>query len=424
MKFTDSLALAYRTTRSNRLRTGITIAIIALGIAALIGINTAISAMSQKFMESFSSLGANGFSIRYRQWEVRFGRGSLTKEDNKKKRIKQSSTNKPIKREEAELFKQRYEYPAKVGITLGGGGGATVSHGNEKTNPTVRINGIDENYVDFNGFVIDHGRNLSVLDIETGRNVCLIGKDVVDKLFRGNGERAIDKIVRVNNISYRVVGVLGPKGSTFGQSLDNIVLTSYNGVRRYFNTNPNASYGVAVKVKDVKQMEAAIGEAAGVMRPIRKVGVTEEDNFVIDKSDSFVELLLKQIGWLTGAAVVIGFITLMGAAIGLMNIMLVAVSERTREVGLVKALGGTRKSIRQQFLLEAVIISIFGAIFGIIAGILLGNIVSVLMNTGFVIPWGWVIAGVIICTLVGLAAGSYPAIKASKLNPIDALRFE
>jgi putative ABC transport system permease protein len=171
-------------------------------------------------------------------------------------------------------------------------------------------------------------------------------------------------------------------------------------------------------------MDMAIGEAEGAFRAIRKVGVQEDDNFLIDKSDSFVEMLMKQLGWLTGAAVVIGFITLVGAAIGLMNIMLVAVTERTKEVGLIKAIGGKQRNVRMQFLFESIIISLFGAFFGIIIGVLLGNVVSVLMGTGFVVPWIWVAMGVMICSIVGLLAGLYPAFKASRLNPIEALRYE
>jgi putative ABC transport system permease protein len=424
MNLSDTTALAYRTIKGNKLRTSITIAIIALGIAALIGINTAISAMSQKFLESFSSMGANGFSIRTRQWEVRFGRSSAVKQYKNNRRLKKSNTNKPIKKREAELFKENYKYPATVGISLGGGGGAVIGYGNKKTNPTVRINGGDENYVTLNSFNIQYGRNISAPDVTSGSNVCLVGRDVAVKLFGENTESGLDKIVRINNISFRVIGLLEPKGSTFGQSLDNMVITTYNNVGRFFNTNSNASYSIGVKIGNVNDMDVAIGEAAGVLRGVRKVSTLEDDNFIIDKSDSIVELLLKQIGWLTGAAVIIGFITLIGAAIGLMNIMLVAVSERTREVGLVKAIGGKRKNIRQQFLIEAILISLFGAFFGIVAGIFFGNIVSVLMNTGFVVPWGWVIAGVIICTIVGLVAGSYPAYKASRLNPIEALRYE
>src|SRR5690606_13280525 len=159
-------------------------------------------------------------------------------------------------------------------------------------------------------------------------------------------------------------------------------------------------------------------------RPIRRLTPSKEDNFVIDKSDSFVEMLLTQLSWLTISALVIGFITLLGAAIGLMNIMLVAVTERTKEIGLIKAIGGKQKTIRNQFLFESIIISLGGAAFGILLGVIVGNAFAILMQTGFVIPWQWMIIGIIICTIVGLLSGLYPAIKASKLRPIEALRYE
>jgi putative ABC transport system permease protein len=177
-------------------------------------------------------------------------------------------------------------------------------------------------------------------------------------------------------------------------------------------------------VPDLKLMEVATGEAKGTFRPIRDLSVKDDDNFFIDKSDSIAEALLKNLGFLEKGTIGIAFITLIGAAIGLMNIMLVAVNERTKEIGLVKAMGGTKKDIRSQFLFESVIISLMGAVAGILAGILLGNVVAVLLGTGFVVPWNWVIAGIVVCTIVGLAAGLYPAYKASKLDPIVALRYE
>ena len=424
MNFSDTLSLAFRTIRSNGLRTGITVSIIALGIAALIGINTAIQAISQKFMESFSSMGANGFSIRYRS-AFRFDRGELKKEEKNGKKLKKSNTNKPITREQAETFKERYNYPAKVALSLGGGNNNTAAFENKKTNPTVWVNGGDENYLEMNGFVIAAGRNLNELDVSTGRNVCLLGKDVADKLFgTGNPERPVEKIIRINNIPFRVIGTLESKGSTFGRSLDNNIITTYNSVRRFFTSSANSSFLIGVKAADITNLETAIGEAEGVFRVVRKNEIKEESNFLIDKSDAFAEMAMKQIGWLTASAVVIGFITLMGAAIGLMNIMLVAVTERTKEVGLIKAIGGRQNNVKWQFLLEAILISLIGAVIGIVLGVLLGNIVSMLMKTGFVIPWIWVIMGVVICTVVGLAAGSYPAYKASRLNPIEALRYE
>jgi len=423
MNLSDTLSLSYRTIRGNKLRTGITVAIIALGIAALIGINTAIQAMTQKFQESFSAMGANGFSVHARAYNIRFGRRTAEKQDKRKKE-KRSNSNKIITITEAELFKQNYKFPSQVGISLGGVRNAIISHYQKETNPNTIVNGGDENYIDLNGYSIAHGRNMNILDVQTGRNICLLGKDVAVKLFGENQEKAVDKIVRINNLPFRVVGVLVEKGSTLGMSYDNAAICSYKNVKQYFNNNPNASYNLGVKVADVKLLDAAMGEAEGVFRPIRKLLTTEEDNFIVDKSDSFVELLLRQMSWLTAAAVVIGFITLMGAAIGLMNIMLVAVTERTKEVGLIKAIGGKQGNVRMQFLFESVMISLLGAAFGIVIGILLGNIVSILMNTGFVIPWLWVFLGIFICSIVGLAAGSYPAYKASRLNPIEALRYE
>jgi len=424
MKLLDTLSLSYRTIRGNKLRTGLTVAIIALGIAALIGIRTAIEAMTQKFTESFSAMGANGFSIRYKPaWQVRMNSG-VKKQFKGKRKEKKSNADKPISKYEAENFKAGFSFPSLVSISINGTNNAIVSANGKKTSPNVYITGGDENYLDLNAYNVEYGRNLNALDIQTGRNVCLLGKDVATKLFGTSGRGIVDKVVRINNILFRVIGTLDAKGSTLGRSRDNMVVTSYNTVRRFFNGNPNASFSIGIKVPDVNLLETAIGEGEGLFRSIRKVGTTEEDNFIIDKSDSFVELLLKQLSWLTGAAIIIGFITLMGAAIALMNIMLVAVTERTKEIGLIKAIGGKQASVRQQFLFESIIISLLGAAFGIVVGILLGNTVSLLMNTGFVIPWLWVGFGILICSLVGLLAGIYPAMKASRLNPIEALRYE
>ncbi|HTQ64158.1 MAG TPA: ABC transporter permease [Puia sp.] len=423
MKILDIISLAFRTVRSNKLRTGITVAIIAFGIMALVGINTAIDAMKQKFTESFSAMGANGFTIHYRGYNF-FGRGNQTQKEKKgEKKLKKSNTRKQITKDEAEAFKKSFHYPSKVSLGLRGTNDAVVSLGDKKTNPTVNIFGGDENYSELNGYTLAAGRNLNDLDIQSGRNVCVAGSDIVKKFFGGRPERALEKIIKVNNIPYRIVGVLDSKGSTLGMSWDRILITSYNNVRRFFSST-NSSFNISVKVPDVKMVDGAIGEAQGIFRPIRRLTVTEADNFVIDKSDRFVEELLTNLGFITISALVIGFITLLGAAVGLMNIMLVAVSERTKEIGLVKAIGGRQSAIRRQFLFESIIISLMGAFFGIILGILVGNSFSLVLNTGFVLPWNWLALGILICSIVGLVAGLYPSVKAGRLNPIEALRYE
>lgn len=404
------------------MRTGLTVAIIAFGIMALVGINTAINAMKQKFTESFSAMGANGFTIHYRKW-FNFNGGGV-KAQKKGLRQKKSNSSVPITRMQAETFLARYQFPSTVSVNYTGASDAIVSLGSKKTNPNVRIVGGDEHYAELNGYTLATGRNLNVLDIQSGRNVAIIGSALAAKFFGKNPETPVEKIVRINNLPFRVIGVLEEKGSTFGMSYDNVIITSYNNVRRFFNTNPNASFNIQIKVPDVNLIDGAIDQAEGVFRPIRRLDVMEADNFMIDKSDTIVALLLKNLSFITLSAVVIGLITLIGAAIGLMNIMLVAVTERTKEIGLVKAIGGRSRNVQQQFLWESVLISLMGAVFGVVLGVIVGNIFSLVLSTGFVVPWAWVIGGIFICSLVGLIAGWYPSVKASRLNPIEALRYE
>lgn len=423
MRLIDTLSLATRTILGNRVRTTITVLIIALGIMALVGINTAIDAMKQKFTESFSAMGANGFTIHYKTW-FNFDNGGVKSQKKSALKEKKSNNNEPITKLQAETFRERYTYPAVVGLELNGSMDAVVSLGDRKTNPNIRVLGGDENYVELNGFTVAAGRNLNSLDLSSGRNVCLIGSAVAKKFFGSNPALPVEKIIHVNGLPFRVIGVLAEKGSTLGMSYDNVIITSYNCVRRFFSQGSQSSFSIAVKVADVKLIDGAIDQAEGVFRPVRRLEVTEADNFLIDKSDTFVNLLLRNLSFITWAALVIGVITLVGAAVGLMNIMLVAVTERTKEIGLVKAIGGRQRNVRQQFLFESVLISLIGAALGVIGGVLIGNVFALVLSTGFVVPWDWLGLGILICSAVGLLAGLYPAMKAGKLNPIEALRYE
>ncbi len=426
MRFIDVFLISYRSVRSNKLRTGLTVAIIALGIMALILVNTSIKAINQKFTDSFSTMGANGFTIRYKERNITAfgndGNNELKKEKSGKKKEKKSNMGKRITIDEADLFKENFKFPSSSSISVFANRESLISFETKKTNPNVIVIGADENYLLLNGFELAGGRNINLIDIQSARYVCLLGNDVASKLFGGKPDKAVNEIVRVQNIPYRVIGILASRGSSFGMSFDNRVITSYKNVDRQFN--PGSSYVVAVKTDDILQMDQASGEAEGLFRAVRKLITTEENNFVVDRNDSMVEKAMNSIGFITISATVIGLITLIGAAIGLMNIMLVAVTERTKEVGLIKAIGGKSKIVRYQFLLESTIISVMGALFGIVFGILFGNGVSLLIDTGFVVPWNWVILGIVICTVVGLLAGLYPALKAGRLNPIEALRYE
>lgn len=424
MKIADSLSLAFRTIKSNKLRTGITVTIIALGIMALIGIITAIAAMNQSLTESFSTMGANSFSIHYQDRQIHIGRRSDVKKTNVNAlKEKKSNNGKIITYQEAKLFKERYAFPAIVSISLSGPQNIVASNDKVKTNPNISMSGIDENYLDQSGYTLAEGRNFNKIDVQSGRSICILGNSVAKKLYGDNPLRAMDKIITVSGIKYRVIGVLKDKGSSAFLNADNVILTPYNNIRRLFTTD-GTTYNIGIMVNDIRDMDAAISEAKGTFRPIRKLAIDEDNNFYIDKSDSIAEVFMSSLGTITTAAAFIGLITLIGAAIGLMNIMLVAVNERTREIGLIKAIGGTKKSIRTQFLFESVLISLIGAIFGIVLGVLIGNIVGMFLHTGFVVPWAWVILGIVVCSTVGLFAGLYPAIKAARLDPIVALRYE
>jgi putative ABC transport system permease protein len=424
MTLQDSFSLAWRTIRSNKLRTGITVAIIAFGIMALIGIITAISAMNQSLKENFSFMGANAFSIRYKELNARMGgpRDDDFTKVKKGQKEKKSNLNKVIRLEESAYFKDHYGFSrAQVSVYRRGNGNNELHYQNKKTNPQITMWGGDENYLAVNGYQIDAGRNLNNVDMLSGRNVCLIGSNVAAKLFPSSPEKSVDKVILVGGKPYRVIGLLKSKGSSAMMRQDDMILTSINNLRQYEN---NASYNIGVMVNNVAELDPAIGESIEQMRKARRLIPSEADNFVVDKSDKFADMFIGFLAGISGAAGAIGMITLIGAAIGLMNIMLVAVNERTREVGLIKALGGKKRDVRRQFLFESILISVLGAVFGIILGVLVGNIFSLVLHTGFVVPWLWVVIGIVICSIVGLAAGIYPAMKAASLNPINALRYE
>ena len=426
MTFKDTLALSWRNIAGNKLRTAITVAIMALGIFALILIITSIKAASNSLTTSFSTMGANSFSLRFKDRNIRIGGGRQrenTKTSKSALRVRKSNMGKIITYDEARAFKEQYNFPAKVGLSLMGPRNIVCNTDRKKTNPDVNVLGGDENYLELNGYKIEFGRNFTEGEVETGRSICMLGSAVALKLYPENPAKAIDKVVSVDHIPYRVIAVLDDKGSSAFFNTSKIIVTSYNNIRRLYSSQ-GSSFNVVVMVPDLKLMDVAIGEAKGTFRPIRQLDVKDEANFYIDKSDSIAEALLTNLGFLEKGTIGIAFITLIGAAIGLMNIMLVAVNERTKEIGLIKALGGTKKDIRAQFLYESVLISLLGAVAGIVSGIILGNVVAVLLKTGFVVPWAWVIAGIFVCSFVGLAAGLYPAYKASKLDPIVALRYE
>ena len=261
------------------------------------------------------------------------------------------------------------------------------------------------------------------MEVEDGQAKIVIGQEIAKNLFNDKPEQALDQVVIVGNNRFRVVGVLQEKGSSMGNRQDRAVYAPIVSVKALYGTN-DTDYDLIVAVTNATDMDNAQSEATGLFRQIRKLRPGEEEDFEMFASDSLVSILKENTTNLRLATIAIGLMTLLGAAIGLMNIMLVSVTERTREIGIYKALGATRRSILTQFLVEAVVICQIGGLVGIFLGILVGNIVTPLLGGSFLIPWGWMFLGFTLCMFVGVLSGFYPALKAARLDPIESLRYE
>jgi putative ABC transport system permease protein len=406
--FRENVSIALQSIAGNRLRTSLTALIIAIGIMALVGILTAVEGIKQYTTDAFSSLGANSFTIQNRGSGIRFGGG-------------RRKTFPPIRYDQASRFREKFKFPVTTAINLNVSGTAIAKYASNKTNPNVNITGSNENYIQTNGYKIALGRNFSDTELEHGANVVMIGEEIRDKLFKK--EDPINKSIYVGSNKYRVIGVFAPKGSAMGGGADRICLIPILKAKQIAAT-ANPSFSIAVMVKGPEALDATTGEAISMFRNIRGLNVAAPDNFEIVRSDSIQQQLSGQITGMTIAGFGIGIITLLGAAIGLMNIMLVSVTERTREIGVRKAIGATPAVIRKQFLIEAVVICIIGGIGGMILGMAIGNLIAVSISGKFVIPWIWLFSAFAICTFIGLASGFYPAKKASALDPVEALRYE
>lgn len=406
--FRENVSIALQSIAGNRLRTSLTSLIIAIGIMALVGILTAVEGIKQYTTDAFSSLGANSFTIQNRGSGIRFGGG-------------RRKTYPPITYSQAARFRDKFKLPVTTAINLNVSGTALAKYASNKTNPNVNITGSNENYLQTNGYKLALGRNFSDTELQHGANVVMIGDEIKEKLFKKIDP--INKSIYVGSHKYRVIGVFAPKGSAMGGGGDRMCLIPILKAKQ-IATTANPSFSIAVMVKGPEALDASTGEATSMFRNIRGLNVAAPDNFEIVRSDSVQQQLSGQITGMTIAGFGIGIITLLGAAIGLMNIMLVSVTERTREIGVRKAIGATPAVIRKQFLIEAVVICIIGGIGGMILGMAIGNLIAVGISGKFVIPWIWLLSAFAICTFIGLASGFYPAKKASNLDPVEALRYE
>jgi len=405
----ENISIAFDAIRSQLLRTILTILIIAIGITALVGILSAVSALENTISSDFSSMGANTFNIQ------RYNFNGQRANDNEK-------VNPVINYRQVKKFEEDFEFPfTKTSISFVGTSMAEVKYQNDKTDPEVQVYGINENYIVNSGLEVESGRDLNYFDVQNSNSVCVIGSDLKKAIL--DDVNPIGKTISIRGAKFKVIGVLKEKGSTFGNNQDLRVLLPLQKARTIF-TNANINYDLSVKTENKDMLEGAQDEAILLFRNIRGLNPIEDNNFGIERSDDLINRIGTITGVLSTIAWVVSIITIFGSTIALLNMMLVSVSERTREIGVRKALGAKRSTIAFQFFIETIIIGQLGGILGILLGILVGWGVSAGVGFKFTTPWLAMISAVIITFVVAVLSGLMPAIKAAKLDPVESLRYE
>jgi len=406
----ENISIALQSISGNRLRASLTSLIIAIGIMALVGILTSIEGIKSKANDIFGELGANTFSIQNSGNNLNFGNGGHRK------------VYPPITFAQADRFKRSFNMPVTTSIDLVLTGTAVVKHGNIKSSPNIYFAGSDENYLLNNGKKLAYGRNFSTSEIEHAEGVVIIGDEIKKKLFKN--EDPINQYIFVGKNRFRIIGIVQSKGSSSGFGPGDKFCVIPVTKAKQLDSISSPSFTVTIKGTSAVNLETVKGEAISVFRNARGLDVSRENNFELSSNESIQQELGSQIAYMTYGGLAIAIITLLGASIGLMNIMLVSVTERTREIGVRKAIGATPSVIRKQFLIEAVLICLMGGIAGIILGIAIGNVIAVSVSGSFTVPWLWLLISVCVCTIIGLLSGFYPAQKASRLDPVEALRYE
>jgi putative ABC transport system permease protein len=409
--FRENVRIAFGSIRTQLLRTILTVLIIAIGITALVGILTVVSALENTISTDFASMGANTFNIN--QYE-----NTSRRRGGEEREI----INPIISYPEAVAFKNKYKFPlTETSVSFTATSTAEIKYESTKTDPENTVVGVDEFFIINSGLETSSGRNFTGFDIQNNTYSCIVGSDFQKGLLKD--VNPIDKVISIRGAKFKVIGVLKEKGSTFGNSQDLRVLIPIQVARSLF-TAPNINYTMSVMVAKKEMLDEAIDNANSTMRRVRKLSPVKDNNFAIVRSDDLINRILGITQYLGIASWFIGIITVLGSSIALMNIMIVSVTERTREIGVRKALGAKKSTIAFQFFIETLLIGQLGGLAGILFGISIGFAIASAMDFVFVIPWNAIMSAFITSFAVAIVSGLYPAIKAAKLDPIEALRYE
>ena len=415
MQFLEAFRMALAAIVANKLRSFLTLIGIIAGVASIIAVMTGISVIQKTMEKEMSVLGSTTFQVQ--KWAAG---GHMSAEERRK-----IAKRRPVTVAQADAIREKVKTVDLVGSELWDFG-FKAKYKNKSTNSNLTICGGTPEYPDNNTHYISLGRNLSHEDVKVGRKVVVIGYSIAEELFPFTDP--IDKRIKLDGRKYKVIGVFEEKKSAFGAGYDNYCLIPITFFQRTYGKfdkrGRERSVNVTVRARSPEVVRDAIEETRAVMRYERKVKPQDEDDFTIFSNESMIKSFNEVTAGVKVGAFIIGIIALVVAGIGIMNIMLVSVTERTREIGLRKSLGAKRKSILTQFLLEAIVLCNIGGAVGVLVGFGLGNIVSILTGFANAVPLEWAIGGLVFCTCVGLTFGMWPAIVASKLDPIEALRYE
>lgn len=405
----ESIKLAFNSIRASKLRSILTLLGIAVGLFSIIIVMTAISAIQSSIETTFNSIGTNNFIIQ--KWPA------IQMGGPHRRRELRNRENLTVK--QGEKLREITKLPVAIGISIGRGG-RTIKFRNEKTNPNVSVAGVTYEYFMARDLKVVEGRNFTKSDDEGNKPYAVIGADIVEALFKNIDP--IGQIIKVDNFNLEVIGVFEKKGSILGQSQDNFICMPISVFEKYFGTERSANFVVMCKNKEA--ISETMDEVVGALRKIRKVPAGEDNDFEIVTNEQLIEQFNDLTKYFKLGAAVVAFIALLAAGVGIMNIMLVSVTERTKEIGIRKAIGARKQNILTQFVIEAVSLSWFGGMIGILLGVIGGNVVAVALGVSVVIPIDWIMIGLFVTTFVGIAFGVYPAMKAANLDPIEALRYE